>query len=258
MNYKQVYMRIVSAAKNQQRLGLRPKNKNDLKKNFKDQYFEFHHIFPKSLFPNWIKKDSNIVPLTAREHFFCHQLLTKIYSTHSMICALYHLINRINYKENTKIKITSREYESIKIEFVKSHSQYVKEHSTSLGTHWYTNGVENVKAKECPVGFRSGRCGQTKTVNKNGTTYQKLFGEAKIKEKINKAFVTGRLHIHKNEERKMVKPEELEKYLNDGWERGRGENTWGKGKPKSEESKRKQSEKMKGRRMSEEQKKKNQ
>ena len=27
----------------------------------------------------------------------------------------------------------------------------------SFGTHWYTNGETNVKAKECPIGFKPGR-----------------------------------------------------------------------------------------------------
>lgn len=68
MNYKLVYMRIVSHAKKEMNLGLRPRNSWE-KKEFPNQYFEFHHILPKSLFPNWIKRKSNIVALTAREHF---------------------------------------------------------------------------------------------------------------------------------------------------------------------------------------------
>ena len=83
MNYRKVYMRIISHAKSEQQKGLRPRTKN-CKKGFENQYFEFHHILPRSLFPNWIKRKSNTVPLTAREHFFCHQLLTKIYPHSSM------------------------------------------------------------------------------------------------------------------------------------------------------------------------------
>ena len=98
-------MQIVSAAKNQQKLGLRPKTKYD-RKNFKDSYFEFHHILPKSIFPNWSTRDSNIVPLTAREHFFCHQLLTKIYPSSEMFYALWRMCcgERLGHR-----KVTSRE-----------------------------------------------------------------------------------------------------------------------------------------------------
>ena len=109
MNYRHIYMQIISAAKNQQKLGLRPKNKNDLKKNFSNQYFEFHHILPKSLFPNWIKRKSNIVSLTAREHFFCHQLLTKIYPSFEMQNAMWFLCICGKYK------MSSRFYEKLKV-----------------------------------------------------------------------------------------------------------------------------------------------
>ncbi len=29
--------------------------------------------------------------------------------------------------------------------------------NSQFGTHWYTNGEVNIKAKECPEGFRPGR-----------------------------------------------------------------------------------------------------
>lgn len=92
MNYRHVYMLIIEHAKKEAKLGLRPRNQQQ-KKNFPNQYFEVHHILPKSLFPLWVKRKSNIVPLTAREHFFCHQLLTKIYPTMSMVYALFLLCN---------------------------------------------------------------------------------------------------------------------------------------------------------------------
>lgn len=55
MNYRHVYMLIVEHAKSEQRLGLRPKNKQQ-RKNFPDKYFEFHHILPKSIYPLWVKR----------------------------------------------------------------------------------------------------------------------------------------------------------------------------------------------------------
>ena len=80
MNYRKVYMRIISHAKSEQLQGLRKKGNGN--------YYEAHHILPRSLFPNWIKRKSNIVLLTAREHFFCHQLLTKIFPSKQIAYAL--------------------------------------------------------------------------------------------------------------------------------------------------------------------------
>lgn len=81
MNYRKVYMAIISHALKEQSAGLRKRNTNIS--------YESHHILPKSLFPLWTKRKSNKVPLTLREHYFCHQLLTKIYPTRPMFAALW-------------------------------------------------------------------------------------------------------------------------------------------------------------------------
>ena len=89
-------------------------------------YYEAHHILPKSLFPAWSNRKSNIVLLTAREHFFCHQLLTKTYRSSSMTAAFWRMVNCGQYK------VTSREYERIKTEFSKV--------DTLLNNKRYENG----------------------------------------------------------------------------------------------------------------------
>ena len=102
MNYRKVYMKIIKNA-----------IKEDRKKVGKDAenyvYYEEHHILPKSLFPAWSKKRSNLVLLTAREHFFCHQLLTKIYPCKSMQAALWLMFNTRNHQSQS-----SREYKRTK------------------------------------------------------------------------------------------------------------------------------------------------
>lgn len=102
MNYRHIYCKIISYAKSQEKLGLRKRGNGN--------YYEAHHILPKSLFPLWKNRKSNIVLLTAREHFFCHQLLTKIYPCNQMQMALVAFCIR----PNVDYKITSREYEKLK------------------------------------------------------------------------------------------------------------------------------------------------
>lgn len=80
MNYRHVYCVIISHAKSEEKLGIRARGNG--------AYYEAHHILPRSLFPLWENRKSNIVLLTFREHFFCHQLLAKIYPCREMQFAL--------------------------------------------------------------------------------------------------------------------------------------------------------------------------
>jgi hypothetical protein len=89
------------------------------------KYYELHHILPKSLFPNWIERKSNQVLLTAREHYICHQLLTKIYVGSKMIQALWFLSNLKRSRKAIKgycIK-GSKEYEKLRSLFSKKMSE---------------------------------------------------------------------------------------------------------------------------------------
>jgi len=109
MNYRHIYMCIIAHAIAQNR-------------SKKEGYYENHHILPRSLFPKWTKRKSNQVLLTAREHFFCHQLLTKIYPSKEMAYAIYAFVSR----PNSDYHISSREYERIKINRAKILSEQMK------------------------------------------------------------------------------------------------------------------------------------
>lgn len=75
-------------------------------------YSEMHHIIPKSL--GGSNKKENLVKLTAKEHFICHLLLTKMTNSNSMIFAAWKMANQNNkfqerYKVNAKTYATLRE-----------------------------------------------------------------------------------------------------------------------------------------------------
>ena len=120
MDYRKAYMKIISNAIKEDRR----KGDKDVKGNL--IYYERHHILPKSLYPNWISKKSNMVLLTAREHFFCHKLLIKIYpNSHEMKSALW-----LTCKGNKlqKRQYSSRDYEFARMQFIESLKKYHKDH----------------------------------------------------------------------------------------------------------------------------------
>ena len=125
MDYRKVYMKIISNAIKD--------NRKKLKKGAENYvYYEEHHILPKSLFPAWKNRKSNLVLLTAREHFFCHQLLVKIYPCRSMNLALAAFLWGLKTSNNrgiqrvNKYKISSREYERIRAKLSMSLSEMQK------------------------------------------------------------------------------------------------------------------------------------
>lgn len=75
--------------------------------------FERHHIIPKSL--GGSDASTNLVNLTLREHFICHRLLTKMVSgemRHKMLSAIWYMSNTKKYI------IHSRTYEKLRSDIV--------------------------------------------------------------------------------------------------------------------------------------------
>ena len=94
MNYLRIYNEIIENRKN----------------NTPNCYFENHHIIPRCL--GGIDSKYNIISLTAREHFICHHLLTKIYNTgesHSKVCLAFYWMCNIK-----KVKLNNRLYEKLR------------------------------------------------------------------------------------------------------------------------------------------------
>ena len=80
-------------------------------------YTENHHIIPKSL--GGSNDKDNLVALTAREHFVCHLLLTKITegdARSKMALAVFYLKGRGKAKERNNIIKNSRLYENLRKE----------------------------------------------------------------------------------------------------------------------------------------------
>lgn len=110
MNYNTIYNNIIKKA---------------LCENRKrgEKYYECHHIIPKCMGG----KDNleNKVLLSGKEHFICHKLLVKIYpNNYKLIKALECMLRTSENQE--RHKITSKEFEKVKIQAGKAHSAHMK------------------------------------------------------------------------------------------------------------------------------------
>ena len=146
MNYQKIYEQITA---------------NDSNADYTEQ----HHILPRSL--GGTDDPPNIVRLTAREHFICHWLLTKMYpDNHSMIMALQIMKGDGPYQDRYDTPITSRVFENIRIQVGKAASernkgrvqpQHEKEKQVAAQTgrkrkpfteEWKANLSKNHKSKQ--------------------------------------------------------------------------------------------------------------
>lgn len=80
MDYIRIYKQIIENARNLESQRLVDKT-----------YVEEHHIVPKCM--GGLDVDSNLVYLTAREHFICHWLLFKKYKSADLAHAFYSMVN---------------------------------------------------------------------------------------------------------------------------------------------------------------------
>lgn len=80
-----------------------------------EEYFEEHHIFPRSLFPEYKRNKHNLVLLTAREHYIAHKLLCKIWPSRAMYAAFWQMSIKSKKSDSPyKYVVNSREYDLAK------------------------------------------------------------------------------------------------------------------------------------------------
>lgn len=109
---------------------------------------ESHHIIPKSFSLVNASITENQVFLTAKEHFICHHLLTKMFNGPFCSKMWFALLSMCNTNlEYRKIKISARQYEFIKINSMKARE----------GKKCFNNGKIIKYAFDCPVGFKRGK-----------------------------------------------------------------------------------------------------
>jgi len=119
MNYQRIHDEIIENARLSSPIGHKHNNKTM-------GYKELHHIFPRCLALDKKNKlldiPSNLIYLTARQHFIIHHLLTKIHPNNKKIFYAFHMMfngNTINGR-NLDLgwnKLTNKKYEHFRIRF---------------------------------------------------------------------------------------------------------------------------------------------
>lgn len=98
MDYEKTYNKLIAAAKMQQI----------------DGYYETHHIVPKA--EGGSDDTTNLVKLTARQHYIAHLLLAKIYNDCAMHCAIMAMMMKTKSKSMDRdFHFNSRLYEKMKL-----------------------------------------------------------------------------------------------------------------------------------------------
>ena len=107
-----------------------------------NNYYEKHHIIPKSL--GGSNNTDNLVNLSAREHFICHWLLTKMVSNKKEKYQMWNAFSCMLYRENQnqeRHKVSSKIFENIKSAGakIKSENNSLKSRSIKLNKSIYNS-----------------------------------------------------------------------------------------------------------------------
>ncbi len=146
MNYKKIYDQIIEKRKHDTSIG----------------YVEVHHIIPRALGGSDDKE--NLVAITAREHFICHLLLTKIHTKpgdHAKMIRAFIMMFASNSDQQRYFG--SHNYEKLRKKFAelqKISQTGIK--NSQFGTKWIHNDVLRQTKKinisdEIPDGWSIGR-----------------------------------------------------------------------------------------------------
>lgn len=97
----------------------------------RNEYTETHHIVPKCL--GGSDDTSNLVKLSAREHFLCHWLLVKMTSGQSQIKMAFAFNAFRRSSRNQERPLTSRQYNIVRKEVSKARSLLLQGNTYNLG-----------------------------------------------------------------------------------------------------------------------------
>jgi hypothetical protein len=191
--YTKIYFQIITKAQSETRF------------KSKENYFERHHIIPKSF--GGSNKKNNLVLLTAKEHFICHLLLPFMCEDHNiykMRTAFYRMCGK---QPNTVKRYTSKSYHILK---TKINRLCIKENHPTYGKKLSIEHKEKIKFTKLNNGTwaQSGEnhWNYGKTTSKESNIKRSVKLKGKISATKNKIYINdGVFEI-------AIYPDELQKY----------------------------------------------
>ena len=215
MNYQKIYDQIIDRAKVRKLEG----------------YGENHHIIPKCM--GGTNKKENIVKLTAREHFICHWILTRIFPSNIKIFYAFSSMVLLENKTQQRFTPSSRTVEYVKEEVNKfkrdtcwvnkdGYSHKIKKQDTEiylLQGYSRGRGISYNKGKISMVFQDVNRYVEVSQVQmylEKGYT----LGNTNKGKKLKTSSGKGRVCINNGTTTKRVFPQELDYYLKEGWKKG--------------------------------------
>jgi hypothetical protein len=166
-----------------------------------ETYIERHHIIPKSL--GGSNSRDNLVNLTAREHFICHVLLTKMTNGQAYRKMIHAAIGMRRSRSYQHRYVNSKLYESIKKEFalLSSVRNTGKKMSIETKTKMSLASKGKKKSKEHASNISAGLKGKLKGPM---SEEQKLRRSTKLKGKASPNLGNAGKYKHSNEAKQKI------------------------------------------------------
>lgn len=188
-------------------------------------YSERHHIVPKSICSELENDDHNIVVLSAREHYIAHWILMRAVGGR-MVFAFH----RLAYDKNN-LKISSRVFEELRQRNSSEVSKLMtgREVSKEARKKMSDAAKGRIFSEETKLKLKEARKNRVFTDETRAKISEALKDRGSVcytpkgskSAKMISESNTGRISInYNNEKERHVKPEELDKYLAEGWSIG--------------------------------------